>query len=70
MKDFLGNEIIVGDEVVYISKGGSGSVNLEVGRIYKIEKGIAYIEELDKSWRWKKGVKSVSIVKINSNERL
>ena len=70
MKDFLGNEINVGDKVVYISKSGCGSANLQVGRIYKIEKGIAYIEELDKSWQWSKGVRSVSIMKINSNERL
>lgn len=66
MKDFLGNEINVGDEVVYISKVGYGSANLQVGRVYKIERGIAYIEELDKSWQWSKGVKSVSIMKVGA----
>lgn len=70
MKDFLGNEINVGDKVVYISKVGCGSANLQVGRVYKIERGIAYIEELDKNRQWSRGVKSVSIMRLNPNERL
>lgn len=68
MKDFLGNELNVGDKVIWILKGGCGSVNLSIGSIYQIKRGIAYIEDLD-GYKWNHGVSSVSIMKLNSNER-
>lgn len=68
MTDFLGNELNVGDEVVWILKGECGSVNLRIGSIYEFKRGNAYIEDLD-GYKWHHGVSSVSIMKLNSNER-
>lgn len=66
MKDFLGNELQIGDEVVYIQKGGCGSINLQIGRIYEFKRGYAYVVRISDNLKWSYGLSSVSIMKIGA----
>jgi len=70
MKDFLGNEINIGDKVIFIEKGNGGA-KLTLGTVYKIDSGIAYMKikcpngsELD--WPW--GSRSKSIFKVGNSQ--
>jgi len=72
MKDFLGNELSVNDEVVYIDKDGCGSVNLRLGKISEIKRGLIYIDpKYDDHYISEEGilfrnrVRSVSVMKLN-----
>ena len=79
MKDFLGNELQPGDEIVFVEKTGTGGVELSLGKLWKIERGNAcilrkysdgtYMKESDLLCNRCKGK---SIMKLNpqqSNER-
>jgi len=74
MKDFLGNELSVNDEVVYIDKGGCGSVNLRLGKITEIKRGLIYIDPKyedhyvsEDGCSFRDRVRSVSIMKLNKS---
>ena len=43
MKDFLGNDLQIGDEVVFIDKINGGA-NLQLGKIYNFTNGSAHIQ--------------------------
>lgn len=43
MKDFLGNEINIGDKVIFIEKRNGGA-KLTLGTVSKIDSGIAYMK--------------------------
>ena len=69
MKDFLGNELNVGDEVVYIEKVNGGA-RLALGKICEFKSGSAYMKKRlpDGSyvdWLWCYGCKGSSIMKLN-----
>lgn len=71
MKDFLGNEINIGDKVVFIEKCNGGA-KLTLGTVIEIDSGIAYMKikypdgsELD--WPW--GSRSKSIFKIGDAQK-
>ena len=68
MKDFLGNELQIGDEVVYIQKGGCGSrsISLQIGRIYEFKRGYAYVVRISDNRKWCSGLSSVNIMKIGA----
>ena len=68
MKDFLGNEINIGDKVIFIEKCNGGA-KLTLGIVSKIVSGIAYmkIKYLDGSEHetvW--GSRSKSIFKVGN----
>jgi hypothetical protein len=68
MKDFLGNELTIGDNVVFIEKRNGGA-KLTLGIVTKIDSGIAYIkikysDGSESEWPW--GSRSKSIYKISS----
>lgn len=51
MKDYLGNELKVGDEVIFIYNNlNGGGHRLMDGEIEKIEKGVAYIKGMKYSF--------------------
>lgn len=65
MKDFRGNELHEGDEVVFVLKydGGKGQIQLSEGVIRKFHAGNAYIQPKDKDWAaW--GCKGKCIMKL------
>lgn len=69
MKDFRGQELKVGDEVVYIDKGACGRVNLALGKIHEFRGQNIYVEwKLENGeYEWcpiHKGIQSVSIMKL------
>lgn len=77
MKDFLGNELYVGDGVIFIYGGGSGH-RLMKGEIEEIRGGLAYIKGMrygcyagDDPEREERGrrvkVKSASVYRIDGN---
>lgn len=68
MKDFLGNEINIGDKVVFIEKRNGGA-KLTLGIVTEIDSGIAYMKikysdgsEFVLPW----GSRSKSIYKVSS----
>lgn len=66
MKDFLGNELQEGNEVVYIEKYGGALLNL--GIIDKIDRGTAYIRGMQPDGTYGPvvwGSKGKSIMKLN-----
>lgn len=70
MKDFLGNELKVGDKVIFIEKCGRAS-QLNFGEVTEIKSGIAYMKvkysdgEIDiHPW----GSRGQSIYKLASSE--
>ena len=71
MKDFLGNELKVGDKVIFIEKRGRAS-QLNFGEVAEIKSGIAYMKikysdtgEVD-IFPW--GSRGQSIYKLASSE--
>ena len=63
MKDFLGNELNVGDEVIYISKHGSSAVELARGVVTRLTNTLAIIK--DQGGIWTRGCTSQNIYRIN-----
>lgn len=63
MKDFLGNELNVGDEVIYISKHGSSAVELAIGVVARLTNTLAIIEDQYGT----RSCTSQNIYKININ---
>lgn len=69
MKDFIGQELNIGDEVVYIHKNTCGKVNLALGKIHEFKGKNIYIEwKLENGkYEWfplSRGIQSVSIMKL------
>lgn len=68
MKDFLGNELNVGDEVVYIERVNGGA-RLALGKICEFKSGSAYMKKKlpDGSYGrfWWICCKESSIMKLN-----
>lgn len=76
MKDFLGNDLNIDDEVIFIYSNYSGGRKLMKGTVEKIEKGNVYIKgmnygvydqdpsNMDRSYLKQVKVKSNSIYKI------
>ena len=65
MKDFRGNELHEGDEVVFVLKydGGKGQIQLSEGVIKQFRAGNAYIQPKNNDWgTW--GCKGKCIMKI------
>ena len=74
MKDFLGNELQPGDEVVFIDRTNSGGASLSKGIVSKIERGIVHIRRdyangrLDEfDWAYGK-CRGYNIVKLNPQQ--
>ena len=70
MKDFLGNELQIGDDVVFILRSNTFA-NLKVGKIREIKRGYAYVDckwnHEDEHWiKWGKGLSSISIMKVGA----
>jgi hypothetical protein len=63
MTDFLGNELNVGDEVIYIRKHNSSAVELARGVVTRLTNTLAIIEDQDGIWT--RGCTSQNIYKIN-----
>ena len=64
MKDFLGNELNVGDKVIYISKHGSSAVKLARGVVARLTNTLAIIEDQDGIWT--RSCTSQNIYRINN----
>ena len=64
MKDCLGNEINVGDKVVYVHKFSRSGTELKIGTIFKIKKlfGVDTVKFSDDCWE--SGVQSKNIMKL------
>ena len=67
MKDFLGNELQIGDEVIFVKKHGSSTVELSKGTIVGLTNTMADIEEDNNYWKAKFRCSGQNIYKININ---
>lgn len=70
MKDFLGNELQIGDEIVFIDKMNGGA-ELKLGKIYNFTNGSAHIQRKlsDRTYEdimWGVYKKGKSIMKIGA----
>ena len=62
MKDFLGNELNVGDEVIFVKKHGSSAVELARGVVTRLTNTLAIIDQYG---IWTSSCTSQNIYKIN-----
>lgn len=79
MTDFLGNELQIGNSVIFIDRPSTGAAELSKGIVAKIERGIVHIQReysdgsLDE-FDWAYGrCRGWNVVKLNlqqQNERL